>query len=261
MRIHAPASRLLPHRTKRSPQHCAVDHATLVDYRFGGVSIEQVDRYYELINFPRRMPADNYAHLAGVLEDEIVMIGLWSSDRIAKRAFETTRQEVTAALTGSGSDTAVDRESHPVQRLLFGEAIDEFRADRAHTDPNCVGYVIDLPATDSRAYDLICDQMNFPGDLPAGLLLHVAGPVGDVWRVTSVWRDAAAIARVFRKAPDTRCRGGRSRAPGFSRNSSTRSAYSPLRGEQAPDRCALAASAATVPRNFFETRKNAVTRR
>lgn len=186
-------------RARRSRTRGAAAKATLVDYRPSGLGFEQLDHYYELIGYPRQMPAANYVHLSGILDDEVVLIGLWSSDRKARTAYATARTNVRKVLDKAGPGAAVDRQSYPVRRFVLGDEIGDFRQDRARTGPDCAAYVIDLPATDGRAYDLICEQMNFPGDYPEGLMLHVAGRVDDVWRVISVWREARQSREFFER--------------------------------------------------------------
>lgn len=194
-----PISRLFRQRAEHSRARGDVDRTTLIDYRLSGVDIDQIDRYFEQVGFPRRMPAGNFAHLAGQLDDELVLIGLWSSERAARQTFATVRPRIDAIMAEAGPRASIDRQSHPAYRFLLGEEIGDFREGRAQADPNCVGYVIDLPTTDSHAYHLICDHMDFPRDYPEGLLLHVAGHVGDVWRVISVWRHASQSREFFEK--------------------------------------------------------------
>lgn len=197
MHTPSPISRLLQNHAKRSRVRGDVGQTTLIDYRLRGLGVDQVDRYFEQIGFPRRMPAGNFAHLVGLLDGELVSIGLWSSERAARQMFAAMRPRIDAIVAEAGPQASIDRQSHPAYRFLLGEEISDFREDRAQTDPDCVGYVIDLPATDNRAYDLICEHMGFPADYPDGLLLHIAGQVDDVWRVISVWRKVTQSLEFF----------------------------------------------------------------
>lgn len=160
----------------------------LVDYRLGGVGIEHLDDFYTRVGYRSRLDPGLLVHLGGAMDDEIVYISVWSSEQEARKSWEQRREDIEGVLGLAGPAASAARRSHSLHRLIVGDDIEEFREGLAIVDPDCVGFVIDLPGTDPKTYDLICRQMSFPEHFPSGLLLHAAGPIDGHLRVTSIWR-------------------------------------------------------------------------
>jgi hypothetical protein len=169
-----------------------VDAATMVDYRIRGEGfdrLETIDRFYKEIDFPRSMRNGNLGHLSGVSDDEIVFMSIWDTEKNAMAAFDDMRGSIEKVLREAGPTATVDRVSSGVFRFSIGEDVAEFSHERAQLNPNCVGYVIDIPTQGHLSYELTCEKMNFPQDWPPGLLMHVAGETDRGWRTYSLWRE------------------------------------------------------------------------
>ncbi|MBI5311504.1 MAG: hypothetical protein HZB14_10855 [Actinobacteria bacterium] len=180
-------------RKRDSREPPAAENAVLADYRLESVNIEHLDDFYNRVGYRERLDPGLLTHIGGAIEDgadgEIVYMSIWHSEGEALESWRAKLSEVEIVLSDS-PDAKVIRRSSKIHRLYLGDDVDEFREGRSDVDPDCVGYVIDLPQVDVDAYDLICEHMGFPGDWPTGLLMHFAGRVDDFMRVVSIWRRA-----------------------------------------------------------------------
>lgn len=172
--------------------------AVLVDYRLEAVSIEHLDEFYSRVGYPERIEPGLIAHIGGVIdEEETVYLSVWRRKDEAFESWQAKRSDIEAVLADAPREAQVTRRASDVHRLYVGDGLAEFREGIAGGEPDCIGFVIDLPDVEVDAYDLICERMNFPEDWPDGLVLHVAGRVGDFLRVLSVWRRADQSRRFF----------------------------------------------------------------
>lgn len=191
-------NRLFRRRRGGGHESSNTSDAVLVDYRISGnVGLEQLDEFYERIGYRGRMDDGLLVHIGGTLGDEVVYISIWSNEQLGVKSWQEKRHHIEDILASTDPNAVVVRRSNPVHRLILGDDLDEFRAAPAVGNPECVGYVIDLPEMDTKAYELIVNAMDFPEQFPPGLLLHSVGQVDDMLRVTSIWRTASQSRRFF----------------------------------------------------------------
>jgi hypothetical protein len=88
-----------------------------------------------------------------------------------------------------GPNTTVERHSSGVYRFSIGEHVSQFSHVVAAPNPDCIGYVVDIPLHGKMTYDMICARMRFPQEFPDGLLMHVAGQTDIGWRTYSIWNE------------------------------------------------------------------------
>lgn len=187
-------------RRRRSGGHepSHAPDAVLVDYRItGNVGLEQLDEFYERIGYRGRMDDGLLLHIGGTLGDEVVYISIWGNEQLGVKSWQEKRHHIEDILAATDPNAVVVRRSNPVHSLIVGDDLGEFRAAVPVGDPECVGFVIDLPEIDVKAYELLIKAMDFPEQFPPGLLLHTAGQVDDVLRVTSIWRTVGQSRRFF----------------------------------------------------------------
>ncbi|MBI4897632.1 MAG: hypothetical protein HY827_04620 [Actinobacteria bacterium] len=171
-------------------------HAVLADYRIeGDVGLPQIDEIYERLGYRKRLDDGLLVHVGGTIDDAIAYMSVWQNDSLSAASWRQKRQVIDEVLKRADPDPVVDRRSHSVHRLIVGADLSEFRAGLAVSDPECVGYVIDLPNADVKLYERVIARMDFPGQFPAGLLIHAVGQVEDVLRITSIWRHAGQSRR------------------------------------------------------------------
>jgi hypothetical protein len=167
--------------------------AAMIDYRIKGEGIDQmelIEAFYKLIDFPRSMRDGNLAHISGIAGDEIIFTSIWDNEVNASESYAELGPAIAEVIDRYGTPgTVVDRRSSGVHRFSIGESVGQFSHERAESNPQCVGYVIDIPLHGKMAYDLICQKMEFPQEWPEGLLMHVAGQTDNGWRTCSVWAD------------------------------------------------------------------------
>jgi hypothetical protein len=60
-----------------------------------------------------------------------------------------------------------------------------------------VGALFEAKGVTQAQYEQVRNEVIPGGQLPTGLLYHVAGPMEDGWRVIEVWESQEAIQRVF----------------------------------------------------------------
>lgn len=193
------ARRIFGKKRRRDPREPEVAReAILVDYRLESVSVEHLDQFYRRVGYRERLDDGLLAHVGGVIDgEELVYLSVWRSESEAIASWQAKRSDIEAVLGDAPPDAQVTRRASEVHRLYLGDDLLEFREGLADGDPDCVGFVIDLPDMDDDSYDLICDRMRFPEEWPEGLLVHVAGQVDDFFRVLSIWRRADQSRRFF----------------------------------------------------------------
>lgn len=183
-------------RDPREPQDAR--NALLVDYRLESVSVEHLDQFYRRVGYRERLDPGLLAHVGGVIDqEELVYLSVWRTEDEAMASWQAKRSDIEAVLADAPPDAQVTRRASGVHRLYLGDDLLEFREGLADGDPDCIGFVIDLPEVDDDSYDLMCRRMDFPGQWPDGLLMHVAGRVDDFFRVLSIWRRADQSRRFF----------------------------------------------------------------
>lgn len=168
-----------------------LDAPTLIDYRIsapGEEKIELIKKFYREIDYPRSMRPGNLAHFSGISEESLVFLSVWDSEENASAAYGDLQASIDGVLDSVSGEATVTRESFPTHRVVIGEGVEEFTPAAAPIAPDCVAFEIDLRLEDRGHYDLLCEQMNFPAELPPGLLLHVAGQADFGWHTYSVWR-------------------------------------------------------------------------
>lgn len=189
------------HRTRHEPD--VSRDAVIVDYRIGGpvgdarasIGLPHIDDFYDRAGYLSKLSDGLLLHIGGSLGDSLVYINAWESESAARESWRQKRDVIEDVLRDAGPDTTVQRRGSKLHKLVLGDDLEEFRDGNAILDPECVGYVIDLPEADTKTYDLIIEQMDFPRDFPRGLLVHAAGQVDDVLRVVTVWRRSSQSLR------------------------------------------------------------------
>ena len=58
-----------------------------------------------------------------------------------------------------------------------------------------IGLLLDIDGMDTKMYDELNAAANFPGEVPAGLISHVAGPTESGMRVLDIWESRADFDR------------------------------------------------------------------
>ncbi|MGH2906540.1 MAG: hypothetical protein ACRDKI_07190 [Solirubrobacterales bacterium] len=165
--------------------------ASLIDYRIIGEGVDQmavIADFYNRIDFPRSMRDGNLAHVAGTAGDQIIFSSVWDTEANAITAYQEMGPDIERTLKEVAPQARVERSSTGVYRFSIGDDADEFNNSIAVRNPECVGYLIDIPVHGKMAYDLVCNNMGFPAEWPEGLLMHVAGPSALGWRTFSMWR-------------------------------------------------------------------------
>jgi hypothetical protein len=166
--------------------------AAMIDYRIKGEGVDQmalIAEFYEMIDFPHSMRDGNLAHFSGIAGDEIIFSSIWDNEENARLAYADMMPAIQAVTSKHGPNTTVERHSSAVHRFSIGEQATPFSHVNAVVNPDCVGYVIDVPLHGKMAYDIICSKMDFPQAFPAGLLLHVAAMTDMGWRTCSIWNE------------------------------------------------------------------------
>jgi hypothetical protein len=167
------------------------DPGTLIDYRIhapGQDKIDLIKKFYGEIDYPRSMRPGNFAHLSGVSEESMVFLSIWDSEENAAAAFTELQKPIDEVLGAVEGEATVQRESFKTYRFVVGDGVTDFNPSVAPIGPECVAYQIDLAMDDRGHYDLLCRQMNFPEEIPKGLLMHIACQTDFGWQTYSVWR-------------------------------------------------------------------------
>lgn len=173
--------------------------SSLIEYRVeapGHDALELIKRFYASIDYPRSMRDGNLMHLCGSNEEEIVFLSVWDNEENAAAAYDELAEPI-GALVSEVEGGGVVRSSHRVHRFVVSEAASSYDASVAELDPSCVGYQIDMPIHGSSMYDLFCEKLAFPEEIPDGLLAHVAGETDFGWRTYTVWRTTLDSQRYF----------------------------------------------------------------
>jgi hypothetical protein len=66
-------------------------------------------------------------------------------------------------------------------------------------DEQRVGVLIDVPTMTAEQYDMVAARLGWTGDSvtpPEGLIIHVAGPTSNGWRIFDLWHDESSF-RLF----------------------------------------------------------------
>jgi hypothetical protein len=170
--------------------------AVLVDYLIDGtIGLAQIDEIYDRFGYGERLDEGLLVHIGGTIDNAVAYMNIWQNDTLATEFWQQKRQVIDDVLKTADPSPAVNRRKHRVHRLIVGDGLDEFRAGPSERDPECVGYVIDLPNADVKLYERVIEQMDFPGKFPAGLLIHAVGQVEKVLRITSIWRHSGQSRR------------------------------------------------------------------
>jgi hypothetical protein len=165
-----------------------LDVPTLVTYRVDIADndpLKLASRLYEIIDYPRAL-RELAGHVSGVSEDGVEFISVWADEQAADNTFKYAMAEL-AVLWEEFPGLQFERETYPVHRFVVTEGAEEYDADRALPNPSCAAYRLDVPIHGRNVYDRACELMNFPDDLPDGLLMHVAAETADGWTTYTVW--------------------------------------------------------------------------
>ena len=166
--------------------------AAMIDYRIKGEGIDQMEliaEFYELINFPSSMKDGNLAHVSGIAGDEIIFTSIWDNENNAQSAYAELGPAIEEVIGRHGPNVTVERHSSGVYRFSIGDEVSQFSHEVALPNPDCIGYVVDIPLHGKMTYDMICARMRFPQEFPDGLLMHVAGQTDLGWRTYSIWSE------------------------------------------------------------------------
>lgn len=154
----------------------------------GHSAIDLIARLYREIGFPRSIVPTNVAHISGATDERVIYLSVWRNHRDAEDAFAEAESAVERLKSEIGPEAALHRSSFKAHRVTIGPGADEYNAQLAEINPDCVAFTIDLPCDGRSIYDHYCEEMGFPESVPDGLLLHVAYEVGKELRTISVWQ-------------------------------------------------------------------------
>lgn len=156
------------------------------------------DRICDQIGFPRRIAPGLLGHFAGPYEKGWELIDLWTDGESMERVFSDHLIEAISAVTHNhGERFDVEPEVYEIGRVIVGPAARRFTPE-AGALAKCsergvrpVAVFFEHLGGGESEYLSGCDLLGFPGRIPEGLIVHVAGGTSEGWRVVDVWESAA----------------------------------------------------------------------
>lgn len=175
-------------------------------FRVPGGSEHFYDRVCELMNFPATIAPGMLGHFAGPIEIGWEVIDIWRENEAMEHTFSQHLVDaISSAIEQTGERFDVEPEMREIARVVLGPAANNHRLDDG-ADRKCsergvrpVGVVIDSPAGDLDGYLRTCEHLNFPDDIPAGLVVHLAGECEGGWRIFDCWDSDAQCDDFMRK--------------------------------------------------------------
>lgn len=161
---------------------------TLVSYRVdlaGHDPMALSSRLYDVIDYPRALK-ELAGHISGVSEEGVEFVSVWADAQAAEAAFRSAVENL-GVLWNEFPGIKADRETYPVHRFVVTEGAEQYDPDRAQPHPPCVSYRMDIPIHGRDIYDTAAELMNFPEEIPDGMLMHIASETADGWTTYTVW--------------------------------------------------------------------------
>jgi hypothetical protein len=168
-------------------------------YRVQGVGWDFYDRICRGIGFPRTIIPELLGHFAGSTEDGWEVIDFWRDGESMERIFGSHLVDsISNAIAETVPRPDVEPEQREIARLLVGPAaVHYYEVDRESTEDSLArhglepfGAMLEYLGGGERDYLEGCARLGVPESLPEGLVLHVAGPCKDGWRVFDCFNSA-----------------------------------------------------------------------
>lgn len=162
------------------------------EYRVPGVGWSFYDRICRQIGFPRSIAPELLGHFAGLTGGGLEVIDLWRDSEAMERVFgRHLVDSISSAIAATVPRPDVEPELREIARLIVGPAAAHYHeVDPDSTEDSLarrglepLGALIEYLGGGERDYLEGCARLGIPESLPEGLVLHVAGPCNDGWRV------------------------------------------------------------------------------
>lgn len=168
--------------------HFAVDGASELAY----------DRICDQVGFPNHIAPGLLGHIAGPSPTGWELIDLWSSAESMEHVFSNYLVDaISGTIRRYGDRFDIEPETRAIARLIVGPAAADFsleagaREKCADRGVHPVAVVIEHLGGGEAEYLAGCELLDIPRKLPEGLIVHMAGPSKDGWRVFDCWDSAA----------------------------------------------------------------------
>lgn len=164
---------------------------------YGHFCIPEVgwDFYEEIcrqVGFPRVRASEILGHFAGSSDEGWEVIDLWDDANAMERVFSRFLVDaISTTVAGSTNRHDVQPDQHRIARLIVGPAAPEYSEIDADLSRDAlagrgqapVGVLIERLGGDETDYLRGCELLGFPKFMPQGLVVHLAGPSKDGWRI------------------------------------------------------------------------------
>lgn len=164
------------------------------------------DRICEHMNFPATISPGLLGHFAGPIEGGWEVVDIWREDDAMEQVFsEYLVDAVSAAIEKTGERVDVEPEMRGVARVVVGPAAGRHRVEQgagrkcSERGVQPVGVTIDTPRGDAAGYLRGCEFLDFPAQMPDGLVVHLAGECESGWRVFDCWDSAEKCDEYMRR--------------------------------------------------------------
>ncbi len=181
-------------------------------FRVAEVGWDFYSEVCRLIGFPRNVAPELLGHFAGETDTGWEVIDLWDEPGAMERMFgHFLADAISQTIADSPSRSDIQPDQHRIARLIvgpsasrYGEVDPESGEDalsRAGHEP--IGVMFEDLGGGESDYLRGCERLGFPETLPEGLIIHVAGPCDDGWRVFDCFDDLASMDRWHRRVSET----------------------------------------------------------
>lgn len=162
-----------------------------------GADWDLYDRICRAVDFPRTVSRGLLGHFAGPTSLGWEAFDLWLGREAMERVFGRYLVDaISDVIADSPRRTDVAPELRDVARLLVGPSAAEFFWIDPDPQPDSLarrglapyGVLIEDPGGDEEHYIEGCERLGMPERIPEGLIVHVAGPCKDGFRVFDCFR-------------------------------------------------------------------------
>lgn len=164
--------------------------AVLAHVRISGASIEDVERWYRMSNFPGAMEDGHVCHMFATGAGELVMWSTWISREDALAYFDKSEPMIRELSAEVGAHVSVRRTIEAFTELTLCEEPTDLTVPKMGNMRGAFVYAVEFAGEGEKTYETLARANDFPEDFPSGLLLHFAGECATGWNAVGVWTDA-----------------------------------------------------------------------